>query len=98
MLLAVREELVFRRLIEHVVDHLDAVDEPGVERAKHVGRFPPVHADAEGANQALALQVIDGALPAFVRDLRVVPDVELLEVHGFQAEVLQTLFLSLIHI
>ena len=67
VLLAVRKQLVFRRLIEDVVDHLHAVDEPGVERAQHVGRFPAVDADPERADQALALQIVDGALPAFVR-------------------------------
>ena len=46
------KQLVLGRLVEDVVDHLHAVDEPGVERAQHVGRLPAVDADAEGADQA----------------------------------------------
>ena len=50
--LAVREQLVLRRLVEDVVDDLHAVDEARVERAEDVGRLPAVDADAERPHQA----------------------------------------------
>ena len=85
--LAVGKQFVFRRLVEDVVDHLHAVDEAGLERAQDVRRLPAVHADADGAHEPLALQIVDGALPAVVVGPGVAPDVELLQIDRLHAEV-----------
>ena len=60
------KELVFRRLVEDVVDHLDGVDLAGAHGLKRVPRLPAVDADADGADQPLALEIVDGPLPALV--------------------------------
>ena len=86
MRLAIGKQLVFRRLVEDVVDHLDAVDQAGLQRGEDVGRFPAVDADADGPHQLLALQVVDRSLPAVIDGPRVTPHVELLQVDGLHAE------------
>jgi hypothetical protein len=48
---------------------------------------PSIDADADGADHALALQVVDGTLPALVARPGVFPDVELEQVDRRQAEV-----------
>ena len=50
--LAYREEFVFRRLVENVVDHLHHVDQPRAQRLDAVLRLPAVEAQAEKANPA----------------------------------------------
>ena len=53
LLAAGREQLVLGALIEEVVDDLDRVDEPGVERPQDVRRLPAVDADADRAARVL---------------------------------------------
>ena len=80
---------VFGILVEDVVDDLHAVDEPRVERPNDVGGLPAVDADAPAADQALASQVVECALPAVVGRPSVAPGVQLLQVDRVDAEVLE---------
>jgi len=85
------EELIFRCLIEDVVDHLHGVDLPRAQRLNRVGRFPAIDADAHRLDQPLRFEITDGALPAFIVRPRVFPDVELQKIDARDAEVLKTL-------
>ena len=41
------KQLVLGRLVEDVVDDLNRVDQPGLQGLEHVGRLPPIDADAD---------------------------------------------------
>ena len=86
-----REQLVLRILIEHVIDDLDRVDESGIERPQHVGRLPPVDADADRPHQSLFFQFRSRPLPAVVVRPGVAPDVKLLEIDRRDADVREAL-------
>src|SRR4051812_10849296 len=49
---AIREQLVFGRLIEDVVDHLHAIDQPGGEAFQTVSGLMVIDRDADGAHFA----------------------------------------------
>ncbi len=89
--LAGGKQLVFRVLVEGVVDHLNGIDEAGVERAEDVLRLEAVHANPDGAHEFLLLQRGNCPLPAVVVCPCVAPDVQLLEVEGVHADVLEAL-------
>ena len=79
---AQREQLVLGRLVEHVVDHLDGVDQAGPQRPQHVRGLAPVDADAHVADEPVAPERLHGALPPGVVCPLVLPDVELHQVDG----------------
>ena len=81
-----------RRLVEDVVDHLHRVDQSRAEGIQSVPRLPTVHADADGADEALAFQIVDRPLPTLIVPPRVFPYVELLHVETVHAQVPQALF------
>src|SRR5439155_5242373 len=90
-LAAEREELVLRGLIEDVVDHLHRVDDSGTQRFESIPRLPAVETDADGSNQSLSLEIQHRALPPLVVGPRILPYVELHQVHPPGAEVLECL-------
>jgi hypothetical protein len=87
-----REKLIFRRLVEDVVDHLHRIDAAGTQRPKPVRRLPTVEAQAEGPNGAIFFQLARGFHPEFVRGPAVVPDVKLQQVDAVDAQSLSNGF------
>src|SRR5262249_38339399 len=90
-LLTDRVKLLFRRLLEDVVDYLDGVDMALAQCLDGVPRLVIVEREAKIANLALFAQLQQRVDPfAFIGPV-VVPDVELLEVDRLDAEVPQAL-------
>src|SRR5215203_3375150 len=87
VLLAGGEELILRTLVEDVVDHLDRIYHAGLDEPHRVRRLVVVYGDAESADLAFALQVLDRLEPVSMPDPVVLPDVELLHIDGVQPEV-----------
>jgi hypothetical protein len=79
-LAAHREQLVFRILVEDVVNDLNTVDQAAAQSREDVRRFPTVDADSEAFDKALPFQVVDRSLPAFVAHPGIAPHVKLLQV------------------
>ncbi len=77
-----REELVFGILVEDVVDHLHSVDESGAQRLDAILRLPPVNAQAEGVDQFLAFEFVDGIEEFRVARPVIVPDMKLQDIDG----------------
>src|SRR5437773_1664073 len=93
VLLAGREELLFRRLVEDVVDDLRRVERARGHRPQRRGRVVVVHRDADEAHLARLLELMERLLPARVRvvEVLVAPNVELEQVDAVEAEVLEAL-------
>ena len=89
--LAEREEIALGRLVEDVVDHLHGVDQAGADDLERGIGLVVVDRDADGADFAGALQIVEGAAPVVVVDPLGVPDVELQQVDGVELEVVEAL-------
>jgi hypothetical protein len=81
------KEVFFRALVEDVVDDLDGVDEAGADQLEGGIRLVIVDGDAQGADLAGTAELFEGAAPLVLVEPFGVPDVELLEVDGVEAEV-----------
>ena len=89
---AEREEVFLRALIEDVIDDLHGVDEAGADDAQGGIGLMIVDGDADGADFAGFLQILEGAAPFVAVEPFGIPDVQLLEVDGFEAEIAEAGF------
>src|SRR5215212_4158074 len=87
VLLAGWQETVLRTLVEDVVDHLHRINRAGLDEPHGVRRLVVVYGDAESADLAFPLQVLDRLEPIPITDPVVLPDMELLHFDGLQSEV-----------
>ena len=85
-LLAQRKEIVLRRLIENVVDHLNDIHEAGLDGFDSVLRFPAVEAEAEPPNPIASLQLFNGVAKIGIGGPTVIPDVKLQDVDFVDAK------------
>jgi hypothetical protein len=84
---ACREQFLFGRLFEDVVDHLHTVDDAAINEFQRVVRPIVVDRYAEQADFAVTLQSLDRLQPVAAINPFVRPDVELLDIDRLDAEV-----------
>src|SRR6185437_795407 len=65
-LLTCRKQLVFRILIEDVVDHLDGIDLAGSDSAQTVPRLPTVQTNSDCFDEPLTAQIVKLVEPAII--------------------------------
>ncbi len=86
------EEVFLRALIEDVIDDLHGVDEAGADDAQGGIGLMVVDGDADGADFPGSFQIFKGAAPFVAVEPIGIPDMQLLEVDGFEAQVAEAGF------
>ena len=86
------EEVFLRALIEDVIDDLHGVDEAGADDAQGGIGLMIVDGDTDSADFPGCFQIFKGAAPFVAIEPIGIPDVQLLEVDGFEAEVAEAGF------
>ena len=87
-----RIQLLCGRLLEDVVNDLHRVNDARAQRLDDVGRLVIVDRDADIANFTFVAQRLQRFDPVGSFRPVVVPDVELLQINSFDAQIAQTLF------
>src|SRR5215813_1722639 len=88
-LAAYGEKLLSGCLVKDVVDDLHGIDEAAANSFDAIPRLPTVEAETKGADDAIALQPLEGIAEVGFVGPGVIPDVKLQQVDPARAEVLK---------
>ena len=86
------KQILLRRLIEDVVDHLHGIDQARLNDAEPRIRFMVIEGHSEGPNLSLPLQIFEGAAPFVATGPLRVPDVKLEQVDDLETQIFQAVF------
>src|SRR5687767_2718526 len=87
--------MIFRRLIENIVDNLDRINEVCLECIQRVVGLPSVNTDPEKPDLAIVLQFFKCFFPLISIRPTVFPNIELLEIDTICVQVPKTFFSEL---
>src|SRR4030095_4991202 len=92
------KQLIFRILIEDVINHLHRIYLTSLDGPNRIPRLPSIYADTDSLNQFLTAQIVEFVEPTITSHPIVAPCVELDQIEAIEAGILKTAVDEFFHV